>query len=253
MDSPVPSSSGSSRPERLAVISCAALGVEIELFAKLHPHVLSVEVLDMNLHERPSLLREVLQKKIDELVAARQPDAVALVYGLCGCGLAGVRARNCPVVVPRAHDCVTLFLGDKERYAQLTKEQPETYWYTPGWNQTGRAPSPEKMEKMRQEFAEKFDPEDADYLIEQEMEALKIYKTAAYIDFGIDDSTANEDFAKKCAEWMGWKFQRQTGNRQLLMDLLAGNWDAERFLVVPPGHEIQPSVDERVMKAVPSV
>lgn len=205
----------------------------------------------MNLHERPSLLHDVLQERIDRVEASHHPDAIALVYGLCGCGLAGVRARQCPLIIPRAHDCVTLFLGDKERYAQLVKEQPETYWYTPGWSQTGRAPSPEKLENMKREFALKFDAEDVDYLIEQELNALKIYRTAAYIDLGVGDSTANEAYAKRCAEWMGWNFQRFAGNRQLLMDLLAGHWDDERFLLVPPGQEIQPSADDRVMKAVP--
>ena len=35
-----------------------------------------------------------------------------------------------------------------------------------------------------------------------------------------------------------------------MIDLLAGKWDSDRFLVVPPGCEIQHSADARVMKAV---
>lgn len=251
MDAPTSLPSAGSPPKRLAVISCAALEKEIRDFCKDASHVVTIEILDMNLHERPLQLKEVLQKKIDELTQSHQPDAVALVFGLCGCGLVGVQARQCPVVVPRAHDCVTLYLGNKERYAQWVKEHPETYWFTPGWNESGRAPSPEKFEKAKQEYTEKFDEDEAEYLIDQEMASLKLYKQGNYIDLGVGDSEQHAATAQRSAEWLGWKFQRQVGNRQLLLDLLSGAWNEERFLIVPPSHEIQASADDRVMCAVP--
>ena len=238
-------------PQRLVVLACEVLKQEVETFAKDDPHIVAVEIIEMNLHETPVRLKESLGKKITEVEARYHPDAVALVYGLCGRGLIGVQAQTCPVVVARAHDCVTLFLGSKERYLQKQKDHPETYWYTPGWNKTERAPSPEKFAKLKREFTEKFDEEEAEYLIEEEMRGLHTYKTAAYVDLGIGDSAEHEAYAKKCAEWMGWKFERETGNRGLLIDLLAGSWDDERFLIVPPGCEIQNSADAKVMKAVP--
>jgi len=239
------------QPKRLAVLACEVLKQEVELFAKDCPHVVAVEIMEMNLHEQPLGMRAALLKKIAEVEARHQPDAIALVFGLCGCGLIGVRAQGCPVVVARAHDCVTLFLGSKETYLQRQKEHPETYWFTPGWNQTGRAPGPEKFAKLKQEYTEKFDEEEADYLIEQEMNGLSTYKTAAFVDLGIGDASEHEASAKKSAEWLGWNYQRERGDRKLLIDLLTGPWDAERFLIVLPGHEIQNSADEMVMKAVP--
>jgi hypothetical protein len=38
------------------------------------------------------------------------------VYGLCNLALTSLRARAVPVVVPRAHDCITLYLGSRQRY-----------------------------------------------------------------------------------------------------------------------------------------
>jgi len=238
-------------PERLVILACEVLKLEVETFAKDYPHIVAVEILEMNLHETPLRLKETLGKKVVEVEARHRPDAIALVYGLCGRGLIGVQAQTCPLVVARAHDCVTLYLGSKERYLQMQKEQPETYWYTPGWNKTERAPSPEKFARLRHEYTEKFDEEEAEYLLEEEMRALSTYKTGAFVDLGLDDSSEHEAYAKKCAQWMGWKFERQAGNRGLLIDLLAGQWDNERFLIIPPGHEIQHSADARVMKAVP--
>jgi hypothetical protein len=237
--------------KRLSVLSCAVFENEVTLLARQYPHIVSVEILEMNLHERPQLLRDSVQNKIAESEEKYQPDAVALVYGLCGCGLAGVRAGKAWLILPRAHDCVTLYLGGKERYAQWLKEQPETYWYTPGMIDTGRAPSPEKIARMREEFLRKFDEEDVEYLIEQEINALKLYRTAAYVDLNMEDSAAKETFTQKCAEWMGWQFRRVKGDSSLLQDLLGGRWDAERFLVVAPGQEIQASADDGVVRAVP--
>ena len=37
---------------------------------------------------------------------------------------------------------------------------------------------------------------------------------------------------------------------RLLQALVDGPWDADRFLVVPPGHRIAASFDEDVIKAV---
>lgn len=251
MDSDSSSGFLGERPKRLVVLVCKALENETLKFTKNFPHVAAVDVLEMNLHETPLLLKEALQQKIDEAETKYQPDAVALVYGLCGCGLVGIQARSCPVVVPRAHDCVTLYLGTKERYAQLLKDQPQTYWYTPGWIESERSPSPEKMEKKKQEFIGKFDEDDAEFLIEQEMSSLKLYQTGAYIDLGVGDSETNEAFAKRCAEWLGWKFKRMSGDDRLMADLLSGVWDEERFLVVLPGQEIAHSMDDQIMKAMP--
>jgi hypothetical protein len=238
-------------PQRLVVLACEVLKHEVEIFAKYLPHIVAVEVLEMNLHETPMRLTETLGSKTAEVEARHQPDAIALVYGLCGCGLVGVRAQNCSLVVARAHDCVTLFLGSKERYLRQQKEHPETYWYTPGWNRTDRAPSPEKFVRLRREFTEKFDEDSAEYLLEEERRGLGTYKTGAYVDLGVGDSAEHEAYAKRCAEWMGWKYERETGDPGLLIDLLAGRWDDERFLVIPPGFEIQHSADTQIMKAVP--
>lgn len=238
-------------PQRLVVLGCEVLKQEVQTFVQDYPHVVALEVLEMNLHEVPQRLKDALGKKIAEVEARHQPDAIALVYGLCGCGLIGVRANACRLVVARAHDCVTLFLGSKERYQQQQAEHPETYWYTPGWNRTTRAPSPEKFERLRREFTEKFDEEEADYLLEEEKRALSTYNTGAFVDLGFGDSAEQEAYAKKNTAWMGWKFERKTGDRRLLIDLLAGRWDHERFLIVPPGYEIQHSADAKIMKAVP--
>ena len=46
----------------------------------------------------------------------------------------GVHAQRCRIAITRAHDCITLLLGSKERYAEYVAQHPGTYWYSAGWN-----------------------------------------------------------------------------------------------------------------------
>ena len=67
-------------------------------------------------------------------------EAVALAYGLCGCGTAGLQPRRHKFVIPRAHDCIALFMGSKDAYAEQQRLCPTCYYYTPGWNRERRVP-----------------------------------------------------------------------------------------------------------------
>jgi len=89
--------------------------------------IVEARYLDMGLHDRPDVLRARLQAEIDQVSVRDDLDAVVLVYGLCGCGTAGLAARRYPLVIPRAHDCVTLFLGSKEAYVERQRLCPSGF------------------------------------------------------------------------------------------------------------------------------
>jgi hypothetical protein len=55
-----------------------------------------------------------IQESIDRVDPARH-EAVLLGYGLCNNGVVGLHAPV-PLVISRAHDCITLLLGSRERY-----------------------------------------------------------------------------------------------------------------------------------------
>jgi len=235
---------------RIALLACSVLEREIEMLAAAgggSPFV-ETRLFPVGLHDRPDELRATLQAAIDELDAV-DCDAIVLAYGLCGLATAGLRAGRHPLVIPRAHDCIAIFMGSKEAYAAHQREKPGSYYYSPGWNRERRVPGPERLESLKAEFAEKFDPEDVDFLLESERECWKSYKRATYIDLGTPDSAEAENYARHCSAWLGWEFERICGSPDLLRDLLTGNWDAARFLVVQPGARIRHSPDESILKA----
>lgn len=237
---------------RLALLACSVFEREIELYGKDAPQIVVTSWFEMGLHDRPDNLRSTLQAAIDELDGRDDIDAIVLAYGLCGLGTAGLRTRRHRMVIPRGHDCITVFLGSKERYAEHQAGCPSCYYYSPGWNRGQRVPGPEKLDVQRAELLEKFDPEDVEFLIEAEREAWALHDTVSYIDLGTDDAEREADYARRCAKWLDWKFERLKGDASMLKDLFAGNWDAERFQVIEPGERMAHVADERIMRAEPA-
>ena len=113
----------------LRVIACEVLAREVYLAAATSPHIVDVELVAKGLHETPEDLRAELQRRIDAVEGGKY-DAVILAYGLCGNSTQGLMARSKPVVLVRAHDCITLYLGSRERYRAEFVEHPGTYYYS---------------------------------------------------------------------------------------------------------------------------
>jgi len=234
----------------MAVVTCAVLETEITHFARGLGHIIHIEVLEQGLHNEPGRLREKLQAAIDRVEAQTDAGTIALGYGLCSRGSEGVRSRRCHLVISRAHDCITLLLGSKERYAEYVQQNPGTYWYSPGWNRHAIMPSQERYEKLRGEYVEKYGEDNADFLMESEQHWFKTYDNAAFVHLGCGDIEKELAYTQRCAEWLGWRCDHQCGDPGLLQALLAGPWDAERFLVLEPGQTFRLTADARVIEAV---
>jgi hypothetical protein len=236
---------------RIALLACSVFEREIALYGRGARHIAEARFFEMGLHERPDQLRAILQENFDAVDARSDIEAVALAYGLCGRGTAGLRPMRHKLVMPRAHDCVTVFMGSKERYAEHHRRCPGCYYYTPGWNRGRRVPGPERLEAMRAELASRFEPEDVEFLVEEERKQWALHDTATFIDLGTDDARAEADYARQCADGLGWKFEHIRGDPSLLRDLLWGRWDEERFQIVEPGMQLGHAPDESILRAEP--
>lgn len=235
----------------MALIACRVLESEVDALSRDAAHIVRREFFEVGLHDQPTGLRGKLTEAIARAEADPAVEAVALVYGLCGLALVDLSPRRCPLVVPRAHDCLTLFLGSKQRYAECMKRAPGLYWYSPGWNREKRVPGPDREAKLRAEYTEKFGVENAEALMEMEREAFAQHDTAAYTDLRLPGDDEHRRYAEQCAVALGWRFEYHAGDGSLLRDLLSGAWDNERFLIVQPGQKISHSADEAIIKASP--
>lgn len=251
------------RPLRLRCIGCEVLARPLYLAAARSRHVVDVELLRRGLHEIPADLRSRLQAMIDETDATTY-DAVVLGYALCGAATAGLRAGTVPLVVPRAHDCITLFLGDRERYRHEFTADPGTFWYVqdyleredaPGAELTGLgigAGSEDEMKATHAEYVERYGRDNADYLMEVLGAWRSHYDRAAYVDMDVADGSHVEERARTDAERRGWRFEKVAGDVILVRRLLEGDWERD-FLVVRPGERVVMSYDDDVVRAEPVV
>jgi hypothetical protein len=240
----------SSSPSRIAVITCAVLEDEVAHFVKGLPQVVHVELMPQGLHNEPDKLREKLQIAVDKVEDQTNVDAIVLGYGLCSRGTEGVRTRRCRLVMARAHDCVTLLLGDRRRYAEYVREHPGTYWYSPGWNKHHIPPGRERYEKLYRNYIEKYGEDNAQFLMESEQHWFNTYDRATYVDLGGAGMTpADVAYTESCADWLKWNFDHQHGDPALLISLMAGDWDDERFVVLQPGQTFQMTADDGVIRA----
>ena len=98
---------------RFKAITCQVFTREMERVVPRSSHSIEMEIVPMGLHDLGVGMRPHLQDRID---AADNVgfDAILLGYALCGRGAEGLRARRTPLVLPRAHDCIGLLMGDRK-------------------------------------------------------------------------------------------------------------------------------------------
>lgn len=242
-------------PRRLKAITCAVFAREAYACAADSPCQVDIDLFPKGLHDQPDIMRATLQAQIDAVPADRY-EAILLVYGLCGRGTHGLAARDLPLVMTRAHDCITLFLGSRDRYSALHAESPGTYYLTTGWIE--RAQGEDSFESSfakvvglggrYEDYVEKYGEENARYLMEVEAGWQQNYERYVYIDMGIAPPEPYLEWTRRRAAERGLADERLAGDLSLLRDLFHGHWDDERFLVVPPGETlVQAAGDPRVI------
>jgi hypothetical protein len=236
---------------RIGLVACRVFEEEIALHGGNSPQIAVTRYLEVGLHDHPDSLRKAVQAEIDALDARDDIDAIVLAYALCGRGTSGLRAGRHRLVIPRGHDCMTVFMGSKEKFACQQAACPDSYYYTPGWMKAGRTPGPARLETLRAEFSEKFDPDDVEFLLESEKANWAQHGRAVYLDLGTPGADEKAAEAEATAKALGWKFDRTPGDPSLLKDLLTGNWDSARFQIIESGGTLDHSPDENIFRAKP--
>jgi hypothetical protein len=247
---------------RLKVIACDVLRREISYLASRSPCYVDTTFLPQGLHENPDKLRAFLTEEIEKangnfpyqmFEKKVSYDYIILAYGLCDNSIVGLKSLDVPLAVPKAHDCITLILGSKERYTELFDKYPGTYWYSRGWIERSLHPSKDRYETTDKSYVEKSGEDNAEYLMEMEQGWFKSYSRAFFIDWEcLGNSDIYRSYTKECADYLKWNFEEEKGSPSLLEKMLKGEFNESEVLIVQPGKSIAPSFDTEIIKQVVS-
>jgi hypothetical protein len=245
----------------LKLIACEVFYREACLSIATSPHRVDVEFTEKGAHNDSAKLRALLQEKIDAAEAVPQPwDAILLGFGLCGNSTVGLASRKSRLVIPRAHDCCTIFLGSHEKFREHFKDNPSLPFSSVGYAERGwteGSPAEHSFfhepgttttfllgDKTWEQYVEQYGEENARYI----METL-----GASVDHSLADQKDNRvvfiqvpefshlgyaERARAEAEASGRKYVELPGDMRLVRKLVHGEWDPEEFLVVQPGRKI---------------
>jgi hypothetical protein len=240
----------SSEKKHFIVLTCEALARSVDAAIATSPHTVTIQLFKQGLHNTPKHLNAILQEEIDK-VQDTQYDAILMAYGLCGLATHGIKTTRLPIVIPRAHDCITLYLGSRERYEDEFRSHPGTYWYSLDYLEHNEADSmvalgastQATLDAAYEEYVTKYGKDNADYLMKVMVGWQTQYTRAVYIHMHYSEDDTFEKRAREDASKHGWAFERIQGDRRLLNQLIQGEWPEEDFLVLPPGNAIVQSLD----------
>ena len=211
------------------MIACGSLRPELELLRGQAPGV-EVRYLGQSLHRTPDQMPAALQAELDTISAT--VEQVVLGYGLCGGGVVGVRAPDQGLFIPRAHDCIALFLGSREAYERAFQKRAGSYYLTAGWVADRKDP----LGVLMEEYVPRLGRAAAEAGLREELQHYT--HIVAVVTEGCD-APRLRDRARANARFLGKEYEEVAGDSAYLRRVLSGPYDASWFVRVEPGQTVQ--------------
>ena len=236
--------------KNLAIV-CDVMKNESEEFKKHNYANLDCVYMEQHLHDTPDIMRVKLQEEIDKV--GDEYKNIILIYGQCSNGVVGLKSDKHEIIIPKVDDCISLFLGSKERYMEVFKKDPATYYLCKGWIEYGSDPYraylvwtdqedkiPKEWFRAKERYGKKYDKPMARLLI---TELLKNYKKVILINNN-DIDKIHRDYAEDMVAFMSDILEKDIelkeikGSSRLFQMLIDGSWDNDEVIRIKPGQKI---------------
>ena len=201
------------------VIACSIFKPYIESLS-LHSDSYDFVYLEIKQHNHPNTLVKNIQKEIDN---SRGYTNIIVLYGLCGGALLKIQVRDIPLIVVKVHDCMSIMLGSKKRYQDLTKINKSITWTCYSLQLENDTNS------NIEEWQQLYDEEMVAYLT-----SILVPTPTLYISFNLQEEKNIEE--KEII----------AGDIQFLKDILNGT--SKELLTLHPGEKLKQSDDDTVIE-----
>jgi len=154
------------------------------------------------------------------------------------------------MIIPRMHDCCTMFMGSKEAWCNAFGKNPSTRWCSNGYYERSmflnEGPLAElnsyKSTEEYQQLLEQYGEDNADYVWEMMHPPIEMNETI-YVELeGYEKSNSLEAFREYITA-QDKELKVIQGSTEMMRKLMDGEWDSNIFLTVQPGQEIRALYD----------
>lgn len=253
------------------LLSCEVMREEVNYLLKTLGTAdrFDIEWFEMGLHEKPERLNAELKNRVAACAGAGY-EAILLLFGLCSRATPGLEPPpDSRLVIPRVHDCVSLYLGSAKRYFEEHAAEAGTYWFSRGFLHRTDGRSPEfsglgagveltgpdgkvaTVAEIRRSFIDQYGEDNAEYLMETLMESWKKnYRRAVLLEWEANpDLEADRKFVADYAAGNGWSYETRPVDLRLVKMLLGGPWPEDEFVTVLPGRRVVATNDHNALVA----
>lgn len=202
------------------IIACEVMKEEL-LAIKPHEKV-EYQFVSMGLHLYPKRLHQELQAILDE---SNNYSKIILAFGLCGGAATNLKAPS-PLLIPRVHDCISIFLGSRKDFETYSREEKGTFYLTCGW-----LIAEKNIMTDYQRVCNKYGEKKARNIFSRMYDS---YKQILFIRTGtfLEEEAVNQ--SRRIADLLQLQHRTMTGNMSYLRKIVNGPWPESEFIHVAP-------------------
>ena len=211
----------------IGILTCSALTYYVNVAQKKMKTNYPVIEIDRNYHDRPKVLRTLLEEALAKL--PEDVDTILVAMGACGNCWEGMVIDK-KVVIPRMDDCVTILLHKNDEWHPNLKKPGHFY-------QIDEDNDHFLLTTIYKKAVEKYGERRAKRICNIMFES---YTNVDVVDTGVFDSHT-EDFVIKMqreADFIHVPLGYVEGSNIVIEKLVSGNWD-DQFVVVEAGTIIE--------------
>lgn len=204
------------------IIACEVMKEEILSIGCIKD--VDFEFVSMDFHLYPKKLKVELQSIIDRSTGYNR---IILAFGLCGGASNGLKANDCTLIIPKVHDCISIFLYNGTKCVCDFKKEKGTFYLSSGWMITEKS-----ILSDHKRVLEKYGEKKAFSILKRIYEE---YKKVLFIKTG---SSSEEEVivqSKEIAKLLDAKYETIKGKIDFIEKIVKGPWDDKNFINIAPG------------------